>query len=249
MTMPDPAHFERHSELYDRARPPYPEELWQRLRTLGLLAPGTQALDLGAGSGQATGTLLSAGMRVTAVEPGPTLAAELQARFPEASVIVNTAEKAVLADAAYDLAVAATSIHWMNLSVVLPKVHRALVPGGHFLVWRNVFGDPRQSTPFRARIAEITSHRTAVRRPGPAETNTDGWVAALEAGGYFRAVAREEFRWSIRLNSDRVRDLFTTFSDWSPAEVAEAEQAVRELGGSVVEHYLSPLIILARVDR
>ena len=166
--MPDPAHFERHSELYDRARPPYPEELWQRLRTLGLLTPGTQALDLGAGSGQATGTLLSAGIRVTAVEPGPSLAAQLSDRFPQASVIVNTAENAVLPDAAYDLAVAATSIHWMNLSVVLPKVHRALVPGGHFLVWRNVFGDPRQITPFRAYVAEITNRRSTVGRPGPA---------------------------------------------------------------------------------
>lgn len=247
MSSPDPEHFERHSDLYDRARPPYPEELWQRLRALGLFVPGTRVLDLGAGSGQATGALLAEGMYVTAVEPGPSLAAQLLDRFPQASVIVTTAENAVLADAAFDLAIAATSVHWMNLSIVLPKLHRTLVPGGHFLVWRNVFGDPSHATPFRERIAEITKHRTDAGRPGPAETNTDGWVTALEADGYFRVVDREEFRWSIELDSDSVRDLFTTFSDWSPREVAEAERAVRELGGNVVEHYTTPLIVLSRV--
>jgi SAM-dependent methyltransferase len=52
--MPDARHFEVHAEVYERARPPYPEALWARLRELELLQPGTRVLELGAGTGQAT---------------------------------------------------------------------------------------------------------------------------------------------------------------------------------------------------
>jgi hypothetical protein len=42
--------------------------------------------------------------------------------------------------------------------------------------------------------------------------------------------------------------LFTTFSNWSAAEVDEAARAARDLGGSVIEHYETPLIVLRRND-
>lgn len=53
--MPDPTHFNRMAELYDRARPPYPEALWERLISLGVLRPGVRVLEFGAGTGHATG--------------------------------------------------------------------------------------------------------------------------------------------------------------------------------------------------
>src|SRR4051794_40551303 len=117
-------HFDAHAETYASARPPYPRALWQRLRELGVLHPGRRALDLGAGTGQATGALLAAGMHVTAVEPGSRLAARLRQAHPGATVLVMRAEELDLPDASFDTLVAATSIHWMDLDVVLPKVHR-----------------------------------------------------------------------------------------------------------------------------
>lgn len=47
MTLYDPMHFERQADNYARARPPYPAALWDRLGELGLLTPGSRALDLG----------------------------------------------------------------------------------------------------------------------------------------------------------------------------------------------------------
>ena len=78
------------------------------------------------------------------------------------------------------------------------------------------------------------------------ELDTDAWVARLSAGGHFRATHVEHVAWTIELSSAQVRDLFTTFSDWDDAEVDEAARAVTELGGRVVEHYVTPLIVLAR---
>jgi SAM-dependent methyltransferase len=243
--MTGPQHFERHASLYTRARPPYPAALWDELAELGLLEPGSRVLDLGAGTGQATGPLLAAGLRVTAVEPGPALAAELQERYPGALVQQSTAESAVLGAGAFDLAVCATAVHWLDLDVVLPRLHAALAAGAYLAVWMNEFGDPTVTTPFRVRVADIVARRGAPPRTERGLDPAD-WPVALTAGGHFEVVCTRRFRWTVRLTSDQVRDLFTTFSNWSPAEVEEAAEAARELGGVVTEHYTTPLIVLRR---
>ena len=173
--MPGPRHFDTHAAAYDRGRPAYPPALWSRLAGLGLLEPRTRVVELGAGTGQATGPMLRAGARVTAVEPGPALAGRLRRHCPAAEVLVETAESVSLPPAAYDLAVAATAVHWFDLDVVLPKLHRALVPAGRLAVWRTVFGDPTAPvTTFRERVAEITAAREAGSRPGPPGRSTPG---------------------------------------------------------------------------
>ena len=247
--MPDPGHFEAHAEVYDRGRPPYPAALWERLTGSGLLVPGVRVVELGAGSGQATAPMLAAGASVTAVEPGPALAELLRCRCPAATVVVATAEQVELPDAAFDLAVVATAVHWLDLDVVLPSLHRALVPGGHLAVWRTAFGDPTVPvSPFRERVARIVARRDPARvRTGPGELDTARWVERLSAHGLFAPVDVEELRWSVELGTAQVRDLFTTFSDWDLAEVAAAARAVDELGGRVREHYVTPLVVLARV--
>ncbi|MEO7016794.1 MAG: class I SAM-dependent methyltransferase [Leifsonia sp.] len=244
--MPDPQHFDRNADLYDRARPPYPEALWSRLGQLGVLSAGERALDLGSGTGQAVGPLLRAGMRVTAIEPGPALAARLRTHFPDVEVVASTAEDAELPRSAFALATAATSVHWFDLHVVLPKVHAALQPGGNFAVWRNAYGDPQAlMTPFRERVAEIVARRGSDVRRAPGETETSKWARVLSAGGFFVVCHVEEFRWSIELDATGLRELFTTFSDWTPSEAAEVGRAAEDLGGLIEERYVTPLIVLA----
>ncbi|MFF2486863.1 class I SAM-dependent methyltransferase [Microbacterium sp. NPDC058062] len=244
--MPSATHFEEGAEEYDSARPPYPPALWDRLRMIGLLESGKSALDLGAGSGQATGRLLAAGMRVTAIEPGRRLATLLEDAHPAARVIVSRAEDVELPAGSFDLAVAATSVHWLNLDIMLPKISTILTPDGHFVVWRNVFGDADAAqTPFRSRVAEIVAARHAPERPGPPAEDLAAMTDALTASGLFAVEDVSTYRWTVELDAAAIGRLFRTFSDWSPAEVEQAVAAVRDLGGSVVEHYSSWLLVLA----
>ena len=239
-------HFEARADEYAAARPPYPPALWERLRALGLLQPGRIALDLGAGTGQATGPLVEAGLRVTAVEPGPRLAELLRAGHPDAEVIAARAEDLRVPAHSFDLVVAATSIHWMDLDVVLPKVHAALKPDGRFLIWRHVFGDPEERpTPFRKRVAEIVRARSRRdRRHGSAE-DLAATRESLTDAGLFEVEEAATFPWDAELDTDQIGRLFATFSDWSDAEVRQAADAVNDLGGRVTEHYSSWLLILA----
>ncbi|MDQ7877064.1 class I SAM-dependent methyltransferase [Microbacterium sp. QXD-8] len=248
--MVDPMHFEASADDYAAARPSYPAALWQRMRTLGLLSRGARALDLGAGSGQATGPLLHAGLRVTAIEPGPRLAAHLRAAHPVADVRICRAEDMQFSASSFDLVVAATSIHWMDLDVLLPKIYTILTSRGRLAVWRNVFGDAdAPTTHFRARIAEIVAARQAPPRPGPPAEDLDATIVALTTSGLFEVTDASTYRWTLELDAAAIGRLFRTFSDWSAGEVEQAVEAVRAVGGTVTEHYSSWLVVLAPIER
>lgn len=241
--MPDPLHFNDRPELYRQSRPPYPADLWQRIRATGLVGPGRRALDLGAGTGEATGLLLAEGMEVVAVEPGHQLASVLAAGHPDAELRISKAEDVDLAESVFDVVVAATSFHWMNLDVLAPRIERWLKPGGRLLVWRNVFGDPSAAvTPFRAIVEQIVGRRPTPERTGGAE-DVDATADRLRSTGLFDIDDICTYRWTIGLNANQIHDLFSTFSNWSPEEVDEATAGAHSLGGEVVEHYTSWLII------
>jgi SAM-dependent methyltransferase len=238
-------HFERIAAQYDGARPPYPSGLYDLLADQGVIGPGTRVLEVGAGSGLATRELVRAGSDVVAIEPGPELARLLGREVPEASVLVTRLEDATLPDGSFGSAVAATSMHWVDLSIGLPRLHAALRPGGRLAVWRHRFGDDSVDTEFRRRVAQVVAQRVRRELGGP-RVDDRPTMDDLAAGGWFEPERTEHWRWSIDLDTDHVRRLFRTFSDWSGPEVDAVARAADELGGVVTEHYQSTLHLLAR---
>ena len=67
--------FNRVAGTYDRVRPDYPPGLFDDLIALAGLTPGDHLLEVGCGTGKATLPLARRGFRITAIEPGPDLAA------------------------------------------------------------------------------------------------------------------------------------------------------------------------------
>jgi hypothetical protein len=144
--------------------------------------------------------------------------------------------------------IAATSMHWVDLSISLPKIHAALRPDGWLAVWRTIFGDDSIDTGFRSQVQLIVAQRTS-RDKRPPRAPGGPSMEELAAGGWFEPVRSQHWRWSIDLSTDEVRRLFRTFSDWSSAEAEAAAQAADELGGRVTEHYQSVLHLLRRTSR
>jgi SAM-dependent methyltransferase len=246
----DPMFFDRVAATYEQARPGYPEALYDQLRSLGVTRPGATVLEVGAGTGQATRRLVDAGCDVVALEPAPQLADRLRVRVPAAAVVRSSLEQAELMPGTFDAAVAATALHWVDLARGLAVVHEALKGEGLLAVWRTVFGDPRIHTPFRERVAEI-----AARRPGPAEKGTieelldpRPTMAELSASGLFAPRGSWQWAWEIELSTAGIQGLFSTFGDWTPAEVDAAADAVESFGGSVTEHYVTVLHVLSRTE-
>src|SRR5436190_17398227 len=128
-------HFEQMANEYVSARPRYPDAVYEVLVAERVIGPGRQVLEVGAGSGLATLELVSSGSEVVALEPGQDLAALLKRRVPGVSVLQGRLEDVALPDAGFDSAVAATSLHWVDLSVGLPRLHASLRPGGALAVF------------------------------------------------------------------------------------------------------------------
>ncbi len=125
------------ADIYDRARPLYPERLyWDLFNYIGVDRENPSALatvEIGPGTGQATGALLKRGATVAAVEPGPHLATFLRGKFPDhprLMVINERFEEAPLPDGITDIVFAATSFHWVDADVRYEKTLATLRPGG-----------------------------------------------------------------------------------------------------------------------
>lgn len=245
---------------YDRGRPDYPDAVYRTLETQCGLGRGLDVLEVGPGNGLATRRLLAAGRdRVTGVEPDERFAAALRAlagrHVPRFALHLSTLERAPLAPASFDLAIAATSFHWVDADAGLARIAQVLRPGGWVALFWNVFGDPEREDPFH----EATD---ALLNPdGPIDTTLVPFALDREArlADFARAGAFEEIsdactRWTLTLDPQGVRDLYTTFPTVSqrPPEERVAlldglERIAREEFGGVVERNLcTPLYVAKR---
>jgi SAM-dependent methyltransferase len=126
---------------YAQHRPGYPAPAvdW----ALALLAerPRLQLLDLAAGTGKLTESLLPRGS-VTAVEPDPAMLAELRVRFPDVPAHEGGAEAIPLPDGCVDAVLVGQAWHWFDAERAYPEIARVLRPGGVLgVLWNG--DDPR----------------------------------------------------------------------------------------------------------
>jgi len=94
-------------------------------------APGPHVLDLAAGTGKLTASLIARPhLHVTAVEPDPEMLGELRRLLPEVDARPGTAEEIPLPDGSVDAIVIGQAWHWMDPDRALPELARVLRPGG-----------------------------------------------------------------------------------------------------------------------
>jgi SAM-dependent methyltransferase len=252
--------FGRDPAGYDRARPDYPERVFELLREQCGLHAGTAVLEIGAGTGKATRRLLQLGARpLVAVEPDPALAAHLRVAHGDALEVVEAPfEEAVLPELAFDLALAATSFHWVEPALGLARVGTLLRPGGAWAMWWALYGDDSADDPFHDATQKLLSGlpdpRPWAREPGRPwfALDVERRRAELVDAG-FVSVTHELIRRTERFDTARVRALYGTFSPISRLPAAERERlldgialvAEREFGG-VVERPVLTVVYTAR---
>lgn len=241
-------HFERLAADYASARPPYPAVIFDVLSSERVIGPGLRVLEVGAGAGLATRELVASGSHVVALEPGEALCTLLEETVPGVQVLTSRFEDADLPTAGFDSVVAATSMHWVDLSLGLPKAHDVLRPDGALAAFRTVFGDDTYETEFRDRVRQIVADRDVPTGGSSLEPEARPTMDELSVGDFFEPVRSEAWRWSVELTTDQVSRLFRTFSDWKDEEVAAVRAAADACGGVVTEHYRSVLHLLRRAE-
>jgi SAM-dependent methyltransferase len=205
--------FGRDAAAYDRGRPGHPERVYEVLRELCSLRHGTRVLEIGPGTGQATRRLLELGADpLVVVEPDQALARYLPTVTDERpAILAAPLEEAKLPAGFFDLAVAASSFHWVDTQRGLTVVREALHPGGWWAMWWTHFGDRSRPDPFRDAIDHVVGSLPASPGGRGISRNREEGLAALDAAG-FESAQHELVPWSHEWDATGIRDLFATFS-------------------------------------
>ncbi|MEK2490915.1 class I SAM-dependent methyltransferase [Kitasatospora purpeofusca] len=166
---------QRHSSSFGAAASAYaehrPDYAPAAVRWALAGAPGRRVLDLGAGTGKLTGTLLGLGatlgtpLDITAVEPDAAMLAELRRGLPSVRALQGSAESIPLPDASVDAVVSGNAMHWFDMAVAGPEIARVLAPGGVLAGLWNVFDD---GADWVAGLAEVTGPAAIGPRDLPA---------------------------------------------------------------------------------
>ncbi len=125
--------FNRVAAAYDRHRPAYPDQLIDHACELAGITSGDRVLELGCGTGQLTRSLLSRGLRVTALEPGDQLIALARRNLHGSGAVEFVGarfEDVRLPRGEFTAVFSASAIHWIGPDVSWQKAADALVPGG-----------------------------------------------------------------------------------------------------------------------
>ena len=243
--------FDAIADTYDEVRPGYPSAVFDELAAR--VAAPARVLEIGAGTGQATGPLLGRGYEVVAIEPGRNLAAHLVAKLTDRALTVRAErlEDWKVEPAAFDLAAAFGSFHWVDQTAAYRIIATALRGGGWLaLAWnegleatRGSFEDAVQ--PVYRQLAPSLAHAE--------QRHTVDWRPSIAATGLFGEAKRLSFPWSRRLDTATYLRLLDTYSNHrllggSEREALHAAIAVLiddHFDGAVVEEretvlYLAP---------
>jgi SAM-dependent methyltransferase len=174
------------ADASDRARPTYPDATvdW-------LIGPNARrVLDLGAGTGKLTRSLVARGFETVAVDPSAEMLARLREMSPEVESLIGTAEAIPLPDRCVDAVVVGQARHWVDPRKAAPEIARVLRPGGALgIVW-NVRDDAVVWVADLNRIIDGGSPDPTFTGPpvvghpfGPTERLASRWDYKLDAGG------------------------------------------------------------------
>jgi SAM-dependent methyltransferase len=230
---------------YDAGRPEYPERVYEVLEERCGLRAGSVVLECGPGTGQVTRRLVSAGARVVAIEPDPAMAAYLRQSFGGKAVEVREAafEDAPVEDSSFTLAVAATSWHWVDQTVGLPKLGCALQAGGWVALWWTIFADPDRPDPFHEATYDLFSEdRDRPIRTSQFQLDQPGRRSDLIGRSGLIDVESEYIAWTARMDPAAVRAFYGSLinvgrlPETDQQRVLEAlEKTAAEQFGGVVE--------------
>jgi len=210
------------AELYDRARPSYPEELIEVVLsycTSGGVSPG-RVLEVGAGTGKATGALARRGLEIVALEPDPAMAAVARRRclpYPGVRLEETSFEDWDPPARPFSLVLSAQAWHWVDREVRCAKAGAVLEPGGvlallwHRLRWE---GEPMHDdlADLYRRLEPHLYERAGFPGLGIARSG-QGALEEIEASPLFTEPTVASHRWRTALGPREFTDLLLTQSD------------------------------------
>jgi SAM-dependent methyltransferase len=223
--------FDSAADLYDAARPEYPDRLFEGLVELAALEPGARLLEVGCATGKATRPLLARGFSVVCVELGAQLAEKARrnlAGFP-VEIYVEPFETWRGGAHAFDLVYAATAWHWVDPAVRYRKAHELLHAGGHLAFWSALHAFPEGFDPFFTEIQEVYEAIGESYDGAWPPADTPDSSSEIEQSGLFDDVRLRRYVWEQTYSADEYIALLETFSGHISMQATKREHLYREI--------------------
>jgi SAM-dependent methyltransferase len=251
--------FDEDAERYDRARPRYPEQVFDDLGELTGEGPGGRILEIGCGTGQATVPLAERGYEIVAVELGANLtevARRNLARYASTDVIRAGFEDWDLPPDPFDVVFAATSWHWLEPRTRTAKTAAALHPGGSLAILNthHVQGGTEQ---FFVDVQSCyerwdPSTQAGLRLVPASEIGTES--DEVEESKLFEPVATRRYEWEQEYTTESYLDVLLTYSGHRALEPAAREGLLACIGdlinhgyeGHITKGYMAELRVARR---
>jgi SAM-dependent methyltransferase len=214
--------FDEVAPQYERGRPRVSDPVVSTLMEQAQLCRGSRVLEIGAGTGQLTEGLLSAGVHVLALEPGRRMASLLQARWadePRLRVVPATFEEFDPGGETFAAVVSANAFHWIDPVVSYDKAADLLVAEGHLALLWNAPLLADHGLQYRLNDGAFGEELADLQREPESyehqlEETFEGGRLELAASGRFGpvwwAMRTEEIVWSIERYVDFLSSLAST---------------------------------------
>jgi SAM-dependent methyltransferase len=214
-------------------------------------------LEIGCGTGQATVSLARRGCSVVAVDLGTRLAEAAQrnlAPYPNARVVVDTFEDWLLPEEPFDVVVAFSSFHWVDVDVGVAKVAAALRTGGSFATidTDHVAGG---TDPFFVDVQECYERWDPTTPPGLRLSRAVVYAVDADPAGSFGPAQLRRYETDIAYATAAYLDVLQTYSPTRALDdVARAGLLAcigslidERYGGLVVKRYLRTMRVWRRM--
>jgi SAM-dependent methyltransferase len=254
--------FGEDPELYDRARPGYPDQLFVDLGSLTGLGAEARVLEVGCGTGQATLPLARHGFRVEALELSAALAniARRKLRpYPRVEVRVGDFEQLPTPPEPFDLVLAATAFHWVDAETRYRKTAEVLRTHGWVAVVHShhVAGGTQQFFEESQACYRRFFPSTPADFRLPRAEEVPLAEAELAALGDFDSATARTYPWEQTYSTVEYLDLLRTYSDHRSLGPTRREELLaclgtlidERFGGTVRKAYLTELSLARKIDR
>jgi SAM-dependent methyltransferase len=233
---------------YDAVRPGYPPRVIADLLAYAGLGAGASALEIGAGTGQATLQFAAAGIDVCAVEPSAEMVEILRERAvgPAGSgtveAVVSEFETFEPFGQRFDLVFAATSWHWLDEGVRWERALDALHPGGtlaalwNWPLWRRTSLCPEFDEIYRESGAKLDELGVMATTEPTAAALAREWLADAPATGVLSEARAGEYSWSASYTASQYVALINTYADHIALESSVREHLALHLTAAISRH-------------
>lgn len=205
-----PDAFGRSAREYELGRPAWPEELLDEVVAQLGLRPEASALDLGAGTGKLTRSLVPRFERVVAVEPDTAMRAVLEEVVPDAEALAGRGEAIPLGDEEVEAVFTAEAFHWFAGPESVAEIARVLRPRGALVIlWNIPVEYPHMGDEAEAVIQEAFARGG---EPGLGRVLSGDWRRPVEEGPFEPLRETEVERWIVSSREEWIANMLSVSS-------------------------------------